>query len=404
MESSLRFLIACMLLSSSITHTLDINSSNLIVSRMTISDIFGLLAIALFSINTVINKSWKNTIPRMYKLGAVVVVCLALSFFTSLSPKSTIFEVLILSYLVLLSYVVYEVYKSKITTFIALLTTVSFFTFAIGFYDIFAANLNWKTIFPSVNLNQVGSSFRYFGQAANYSFTMLTLLIPLKYTALTDAYSLKQKIFLNATIVLGILFLFSTGRISILLSFFMSVVLFVLYVRKKQIIKETSYIIISLATFILIGIYTLPNLVSNVIDRFEQRISHRETGNLATDFIVDNFKNSFVSFFDNPIFGSGLGGFVNHYSQYEIHGTYFKMLGETGLIGLLGYLLFIITFVKICLKSKSKFFYYFLPFLMGSLVSWGYNYHLRKKEFWILLAFLMMLEFINKKKAELEKH
>jgi hypothetical protein len=401
MQNSLRFLIACMLLSSFITHTIDINSENLILSRMTISDAFGLLAIALFFVKRGFEKSWKNKIPPVY-LGAIIVVtCSALSFFTSLSPKSTVFEVLILSYLVLLSYVVCEVLKSEIHFFIIILVSASFLAFTIGLYDLLAVNRNWFTIFPNVNSYHVGSSFRYFGQAANYSFTMLTILIPLKYARLTDKYSLLKKRYINMTLVLGIFFLLATGRISIILSFIIALGVFLVYTRKARIIKDISSIVLLLGVFVTFAIYAMPKVVSNVINRFEQRITHRESGSLATDFIVDNFINTFISFFDNPWFGSGLGGFVNNYGPYEIHGTYLKMIGETGLIGFVGYLVFIVLFVKMCLNVKTSYFYYFLPFLLGSLISWSYNYHLRKKEFWILFSFLVLLEFYYKKNTDL---
>jgi hypothetical protein len=391
-----------MILTSFITHTIDLDSPNLIISRMTISDVFGLLAIVLFFVIRTIEKSWGDKIPRVYIMAVGVVSCVALSFFTSLSPKSTVFEVLILCYLVLISYVVFEVLKSEIDMFIMALVSASLLAFSIGLYDLFASNNNWHTVFPNVDKAHGGSTFRYFGQAANYSFTMLTILIPLKYSDFTNHYSLLKKNSMNTTIVLGVLLLFSTGRVSIILSFLIAVGLFVAYTRKVKIIKDLSYMLVIFIGFISMGIYTIPNLISHVIRRFEQRITHRVSGTDQADFIITNFKNTFRSFFDNPLFGSGLGGFVNRYSVFEIHGTYLKMIGETGLVGLIGYLLFIITFVKMCIKSKTSFFYLFLPFLFASLVSWGYNYHLRKKEFWILFSFLAILQFLYKKKAKLK--
>ena len=397
MQGSVRILIAMMLLFSFITHTLNINSANLIESRMTVSDIFGLTAIFLFFLERVLTKESTFAIPTLYKRAAVAIVCVSLSIVTSLSYKSTIFELLIVYYLLLLSYVMYEVYKNHIQELISILVFTTFLVSVICLYDFVAVNSGLMTIFPYAEKNFGGSSFRYFGQAANYSFTFLTILIPLKYSRLTHDFSVSKKRFLHITIVLAVLLLFSTARVSIILSFLISIICFLLYTRKTNIVKDVAWLSLLMLCSMILVLYKFPNLVSNLITRFQLRITKREEGNLASDFIIDNFNNTFVSFFDNPLFGSGLGGFLNNYSKYEIHGTYLKMIGETGLVGLIGYLIFIFFFIKVLSKTKNTFFYFFLPFLIGSLVSWGYNYHLRKKEFWILFAFLAIVQFNSEK-------
>ena len=34
-----------------------------------------------------------------------------------------------------------------------------------------------------------------------------------------------------------------------------------------------------------------------------------------------------------------------------------------------------------------------IPFVIGCMVSWGYTYHLRKREFWIMIAILVIVTY-----------
>jgi hypothetical protein len=343
-------------------------------------------------------------LPTAYRLANLVVLSFLISIVTSLSVKNTIAEVAILIYLVALSITIYVAFKNG---FIDLLFTVlivtTFILSSIGLYDVIAINIDLPTIFNSVNKKHGISGFRNFGQAANYSFTMLTLLIPLKYSDLTVSYHKSKMLLLNITILLCLFFMMSTGRVSILISFGIGLLLFSFLRREKRILKDVGVFLTMIGIFIVITYQWMPILFKNILFRFESRIINRSENVEIANLFVDNIKNSFVSFFDNPWFGSGLGGFVNHYSEYEIHGTYFKVLGETGLVGVLGYLFFSGYLIYVVFRNRksdqTNFFNYFLPFFIASLVSWGYNYHFRKKEFWILFAVVMILDVKNFRKT-----
>ena len=115
---------------------------------------------------------------------------------------------------------------------------------------------------------------------------------------------------------------------------------------------------------------------------------------------------------------------MGRYERHEVHSTYLKIIGETGLLGIVPYLLFLF-FTLSMLFSKKIFvqessgihpWFAFLmelrPFVIGWLISWGYTYHLRKREFWIAFAMIsivykLIIEFKNseiQKSASNEKY
>ena len=401
MNKYIKILLGCMILTSFYTHTIDLQSENLIVSRMTISDVFGGLAIVLFVMIKLSKKSKKTFFPLIYKLSFLVCFGFLMSVITSLNVRSTIFETLIVLYLILLSYVLFELFKKSIKQFSYLLTITCFFMSMIGLYDLVAVNNNWITVFENPSARHATSGFRYFAQAGNYSFTMLTIFIPLLYSEIDISLSKEFKIFLSVTIVLTVLFMIGSGAISIIISFGLGVVFFLIQNYKNKMLRiHLSLLLTSIFVFFMGICFFANKFYQNILHRVESRVTKRNMETPDASFIVENFNNSIQAFKDNVFFGTGLGGFVNNYSEFEIHGTYLKMLGETGVIGLVFYVVFLVFFIRMIVRSKESFLTLFIPFLIASLISWSYNYHFRKKEFWILLAFLMIVGEKNKKTTE----
>mgnify|MGYP001128906444 CR=1 FL=1 len=386
------------IVTSFVTHTINIDSTNFVIARMTFSDIFGLVSLFLFFVILVRNSNEILGVLQSLKPSLILVVGLACSIFLSLNLKSSIAEVIIVLYLVLLfGAFCYSFKNSLVSVFFPLLMYTTFITATVGLYDLLANNFNFPVIFKASTKNMGVSGFRYFGQAANYMFTMLSILIPLKYSNFFFSLSSFQKKFLNPTIILGILFLFTTGRISIIVSFALAVFLHLLFYRNKKAMRH-SFILggFFLVTIIWVHFY-LPEVSERIVYRIESRLTNRLVGTPEAEFISENFKGAFRAFKDQPLTGSGLGAFVNNYSRFEIHGTYLKMIGETGIVGTISYLFFILSFMflfkPVLLKNKiinRNFLKHFLPFLIANLVSWSYNHHLRKKEFWILYAVLFI--------------
>lgn len=393
MDVLLRVLLACMVLTSFYTHTIDLSSENLIISRMTFSDGFGILAIIVYTTSRIVDRSLLVRPPKLYILSFLVVCCFFSTIFTSLNMKSTLFEILILGYLVSLSFVVYEVFREDIQSFFQIILGTSFVMSFVGLYDLFAVNNQLPTFLDYVPMDHAVSGFRYFAQTGNFSFTMLSILLPFRYFKFFKLND-KVNLFFNMTLLLTILLMVASGAISIIISFILTASCIVLMnIKDKKILKDLSILGAVFVVFVTTLYFYATELFTNIVYRVNSRVLDRKNDTPEASFIVDNFFDSIKAFKDNMLFGSGLGGFVNNYSEFEIHGTYLKVIGETGIVGLIAYLVFFYFFIKLILQLDKDYLKYFIPFLVGSVVSWSYNYHFRKKEFWLLFSFLMILNY-----------
>jgi hypothetical protein len=153
----------------------------------------------------------------------------------------------------------------------------------------------------------------------------------------------------------------------------------------------------------------LENIAPEVANRIQRKYETRVSGAIYGDesyfddenFLGRNINDAIIAFSDNPLVGTGIGGFSGNYGRHEIHSTYFKMLGETGIIGLLAYILLLYKFLtRFKFRSRKEplqeVIYYLVPFIFGCLVSWAYTYHIRKREFWILFAIVVTMDQIIK--------
>jgi len=152
-----------------------------------------------------------------------------------------------------------------------------------------------------------------------------------------------------------------------------------------------------------------PILYKRLKYKIESRVVHKLDGTSQDNFFESNWGGAVEAFEDNPFVGTGLGAFDGSYRRYEVHSTYLKMIGETGIIGSIGYLLFISSFLLLLKKQKyfSSEIYDLIkkmrPFVVGCMVSWTYTYHVRKREFWILLVFLLIIHYVAKKEYLITK-
>ena len=405
MNKTLKYVLGCMLFFSFYTHTIDLDSKNLIVSRMTFSDLFGGLAILIYFFNWFFRIKKNIQIPKLYIFAVITVFSFLLGIVASYSPRSTLFEVVILFYLILLSFVMYESFKNDLSGFLNILIFTSFVMSFIGLYDLFAVNNNWPPVFNSAYKSHAVSGFRYFAQTGNYSFTMLSILLPFRYY--TDSklnWNFQVRLFFNISMILTVLLMVGSGAVSIIISFvFAILLLLVMNFNHKKVRKDILYFISILICFFMSIYFFAGQLFENIVYRFQSRVINRQEGEPEATFIVENFKDALRAFSDNYIFGTGLGGFVNNYSEFEIHGTYLKFIGETGIVGAAGYVLFFIGLTRLIFGLEKEYLKYFMAFFIANILSWSYNYHFRKKEFWILVAFLLIVEFNSSSKIQNEK-
>lgn len=303
----------------------------------------------------------------------------------------------------------------KVKTILLLTSTSLFISSLVGFYDFIALYFGWITFNRYPDFNKVVSGFLYFGNTADYVHLMLSLILPFLFSKFHLQLSKNEILFLSLSSLLGICMLIGTTRVSVIISFLVSVILLVVlnfrFMTKKKLMYFFMINVGFLSTFFLM----FPSIVSSIRNRVELRILQRKPNDLAGNFFIENIEKSLQIFKKYPLTGIGLGqSQINVTNQiFNVHGTYFRLLAETGILGCLSFILvvfsvFYFIFKKIPKQNKKEsFFYQFLPFMIGIFISSVYNIHFFRVEFWFFLAVVFLLndgltkENLEEKKAGL---
>jgi hypothetical protein len=377
-----------------------------IMGRITVADIFAVISIFLFlfyAFSPKVNLKF----PFILKIFYFLILTFFLGIFTSLNTTGTIMELIILLFLSIIFIVLINTHKSekKFLNLLIVIASTSFLASFIGIWDVMSVGLGLPRFFPRdpEMYNLAVSGFRNTGQAGAYILIMLAIIISLIASPLYKLYSKKQQLFFKISLIISILFLFLTVKIAAYIGFFVGIFLFALKKRNMAVVYSLSFF--GLILFVLfINLQEIaPSLYGWMTFKVEDRLSG---GGGGGGFIAHNLGSALMAFSDNPLFGSAIGGFAHSiYGKFEVHSTYFKMIGETGIIGTIGYIVFMYFMFKMVFYNKklykhnpyAEFLSNIQPFFYGFIISWGYTYHLRKREFWILVAVIYLANVFMKK-------
>ncbi|MCH3883134.1 MULTISPECIES: O-antigen ligase family protein [Tenacibaculum] len=393
------------------TRTLAATSAGAL-GRITLADFFGALAIITFlAYNT------KFKIPVLSVGNFMFVILVVPGIMASLAPQKTFLEVVILFFLFLVAVLLYNTFDSKkgLDELIFLFSLAGLIASVTGIWDTLAMFTSLPQIFPSRAAGEAISGFRNGGQAGAYMLVVLTMLIPLRGSSLFNTLVPKTKKTVKLSLIFSSIFLILTGKIAAYIGVGFGV-FFYLILRRKFIMLLPLSLFLGLVVFLTPYVEVIaPMLYKRLNSKIQTRIVDNVSGenNLAEEgFIADNFKIAFEVFLEKPLTGGGLGGVGGgNYGSHEIHSTYLKIIGECGIFGIIGYSLFMILFLRVFfLKSSKKLNPYknyltlMFPFILGCLVSWSYTYHMRKREFYILLTIVSITYFLAKEfEKELSK-
>lgn len=378
-----------------------------VLGRITFADIFGALSI-IFGIKQVVLGFVKSRkISIIYYAGVFMVLLFFAPIMWSLNPLATIIECLIVLFLLVVSVCLFYQFKEKLlTVVIPFLIYTLIVSSVLGFYDLLASTIGLPRIFAQRNDGEAISGFRNAGQAGAYYLIFLSMLIPLRNSSLYPELSPRIRKLLNIALIVGICFFFATGKIAAYIGLVAGVFF---YAVKNRNIKTVFLILFSFIPifFIYINLEQIaPDVYNRIQNKIETRIVQNVEGTSQNSFFETNWGGAIATFEEYPYTGSGLGGFVGNIHAYEVHSTYLKMLAETGLVGTFGYILFmflvLLLFIKPKIHDRNVYYDYLsdmLPFFLGCVISWSYTYHLRKREFWIFIALLMITRYMAKKKA-----
>lgn len=172
-------------------------------------------------------------------------------------------------------------------------------------------------------------------------------------------------------------------------------------------IQNKKVAIVSLLLVVFLGI------AISASDRFSQRaLSITSTTLVSNTERLLMWKSASQMFLDHPLTGVGLGNYKSQYQgkyispeakekkQEHAHSNIFQMLGENGLVGLLGYLAF---FLFILVKSligafKGREFYSAIIFsitlavFLQGLTEFNFGNSAVIRCYWVLLATFLVLE------------
>jgi O-antigen ligase len=389
-------LICLYAVASPITWTMG-DPSTTIIGRFAVADVAGFAFLGVALAHVILNRrELKFSMQTM--AAALLVALLLLGMWVSRVPMQSLTEVLVLGFLVVIFFAWENVRLGEKelrtilhwwivgTTVICLLGMVDYLHFVIGTPQLFERVERLEYAATAT------ATFRNTGQAGAY--VMIVLFVALAYWAARGGFRW-SKLWVPLAMSAMALFLALTVKRSAIVGTLVGVacwgaLMFVRQPRHVGILLLWSVPLVAGLIFFL----SSPQVTERVmwkLQTFSRVVDAEESG-----FMYQNWSYAVSSFVDNPFLGRGYGGTDYVTDRHEVHSTYLKMLGEGGALGFLGYLVFMGT-VLWCFRRSAfsgsvwqRFLANLAPLLVGALVTWFNVYHLRKREFWIMLLIIVV--------------
>lgn len=383
-----------------------------ILGRLVLADVIG--AALIFYFFVILGR--KVELNSWFKASFLLLASFTPGILVSYKKTSTLIELLIILFLILIFLVLYNSFKTedglkKIIKYFAIASLAAAF---VGLWNVVSGIIGAPAIpvfNPRAVLVGIGT-FRNTGQAGAYMGISLCVLWAVRFSELFKEIEVTDQKIISIALPLCLVFLLATVKRSALIGFALGLIIWLLMnmgrirmnMGRIRIKRSTLHKILATSLVIGVSLYGfiyLFQVTEDLRNQFLYKWVQKTPEIIEEDsFIRVNYKLAIQAFLDNPLVGSALGGF-GKYSSHEVHSTYFKMIGETGILGIIGYLFFATSILK---KLKLRltgvygdFIRNMAPFFIGLFVSWGYTYHLRKREFWILLAILAIASKLSAK-------
>lgn len=377
-----------------------------IMGRLIMADIFmvGFAALTALSLR-------KLYFPKEYAIYLLFIVLFGIAGTRSYLPQQSAIELAVhlwawLSSLVIFNVLALNAQKNlRIGLLLFLMSSATLGTLGLIQFFIFPDMLSGRAVGGLVG------SFRNTGQSGAYFGMAMALIVPAMLSGLikTNRYTLVM------AIIVGIAFLFCLKRSS-LIGFAIGYVglLGLLLVYGNVRYKKYAFYLVVVSLIAMPIIYFmfqwgLEN-VKALQWRAEAKFRADTLEKFREGFFDENLSAAMAAFGDKPFLGVGLGNIAGIYTaKYEIHSTYIKILATGGIAGVIVYLAFLGTWTKSIISNINQrsqeaiFLLYFSPFLFGLITSWIYTYHLRKREFWIVYAFVVMISHIAQQREVARK-
>lgn len=382
-----------------------------IAGRVAIADLLLLLIIALV---VLVHPGWLRA-SRLVRAALLMFLAFSLGIVNSANVRGSMVEWLIHGFLVVGFIVIYSLIvrlpideRLEIAgLWVRAATCLAVF----GLYEFVGSGLlGLPSILAAIGqtpftMGGLVATFRNTGQAGVFFAMALATAIPLQRVL----RGRRRTEMLFSIVVLGLSVMFTVKRSAMLAVGIGVVLLFVMDPSIKGRMRSVAMAAIAAAVVLPASLWMLERSAA-----FRNRVDYKLAGGQGVDvaerFARDNFVAAEAAFTSHPFTGAGLGGITGVYTAtFEIHSTYLGIPAQTGLIGTLAYLWFMFVFFQACTRTRNDdprtwlMGRLYMPLLLGLTVSFGYTYHLRKREFWITAAIasaLMAPEALRGQAAE----
>lgn len=384
-----RWLFLGFVVASAYTHPINEYGTSAILGRMVWADVFGLATVvmAFLALRPQFNLLATGAIIYVFSMVPGVAF--------SGSAILTIVEICVHFFLVLLFVSACEIITTR-RDFVQLLRVfalTTLFAAVLGIWENTTFLTNLPSLFPEDERGFRAATFRNSGQAGAFYLVSLATLVPLRYGRLIKNVSSFDRRLIEFAIILSLICMIMSVKIAALIGCAIGFGGFAVYKRKIGFVIPLILVVFFFQTQSEWLADQFPVLANRIEYKTRTRLN-TEAVTSSDGFIGENYRLAFKAFEDNPLCGSGIMGFHGVYSRHEVHSTPMKLVGETGMLGCIGYAVFVVVFVQVFFVFKKfprwnvyrEYLELMLPFLVGCGVSWIYTYHMRKREFWILMV------------------
>ena len=370
-----------------------------VFSRVVGADVYGLVILALAPL---VALTALLRPPRTYILFGCLIAAFAVSGLLSEQPGAAAGELLVIAYGVVLSLAIYAILTSLDIR--GLDRVVDDYLLAAGLLAGWGV-LGFVGVLPAhaASVGGLVGGFRNTGQAGSFFGIALAIAT----ARLVSGRSRPINVVLATVIAIALVL---TIKRSALIGVGASLALLLLFSPfiDRQRIRQLGVLVLLIAALAGAG-YLLMRLASHdtaISDRLHRKVLEYSVDRFSRGFWFDNIKAAIAAFEAHPILGVGLGNIQGRWTyQYEIHSTYFTVLSSGGLVGILCYLGAMGSYFQALLKgagrrlAASPTLVALTCFLAGNLLTWLYTNHLRRREFWLLLAIGLAYATVQEKLA-----
>jgi hypothetical protein len=384
-----------------------------ILGRLTLADGWGVLIILLVGISAMKTAGGGIVVPVVLRAFVPLLLVFSLGVLLAAYPLKGLMELVIHIFIFVVAIAIFNMGISDggnsdrfgSLLYAALLASALIAVVGLLHFLFFP---NW--LHPSYG--GLTGTFRNTGQAGTYFGTYLAIVIPGFLSGRIKARPIN--LLLLATLLLALIF---TVKRAALLGTAIGLALLAIRLcispskRDKRIgLGMSACGLLLIPALFLLFQWSLEN-VPGIQQHIEKKINSGTVEKFSSGFFADNVQVTAEAFVESPLYGVGLGNVGGIISdRYEIHSTYLGIIGYSGVLGVLGYIFFIGVIVKTMIGNKvsrspyEAYLSYMLPLFIGLIASWGYTYHLRKREFWVLLAFIAMSAWFKRKSGSRRDH